>query len=133
MALQFNNYAKNNSILASFGSTFATNTIKIYPTTVPFPTGQEAVTAPAGFILNYSSVPFTIVGGQIVISGAPPNATSSAAGTASWVHITGVGNIPFLITNSLGLTGSLSVATLNSLTIANTTSYQLTSITIGIF
>lgn len=130
MTLEFNNILKNNAFMGSIQLSLGTLNIKVYPSTIPFPSGPQAVAAPAGFILNFTGGTTTLSNNTIILSGAPLNAVASASGTATWIHIAAAGG--FFVTDSLGVIGSANVATLTTLNIVNGNTYQFTSFNLGV-
>lgn len=126
MALQFNPFLKgatgilvglkNNS--AVFDTT--TQTFRVYPSTVPFPSSsiESFASLPAGYILSYSGLAFATSGSSMIISSGATSATTTAAGTLSWFAIghqlSDTAHI--FISDSIGLSGSGQILTVTSLT-----------------
>lgn len=61
-------------------------TIRVFPSTVPFPsTPVETIAAlPAGHILTFTGVTYTTTGNSIAATGGTLTANTTAAGTLSW-------------------------------------------------
>lgn len=133
MALQFNAYAKNNillQILNIYGSG-ASNSLKIYPSSVPLPTLPPSTTAPAGFLVNFTN--FTTSrpaspGNQLKLTTAPAATAAVATGVPSWFFWTNGTNV--MIGDSIGLAGSAPIVTLSSMSLTSGTSYSLLDMTL---
>src|SRR5215471_5535831 len=125
MALQFNNFAKVNGILNGILQSFGTTTINVYPSSVTFPTIPLGA-APAGQLIQFTSVALILSGSQIVLNGIPASKSATVTGTANWVHIANGSN--YMATTSIGITGASNIITLNTLSLVSGTSYQLTAL-----
>ena len=79
MTLQFNNFVKVNCIINAITTTSfsGNNTVKIYPSSVTFPTIPLGA-APAGFLISFTNVIFAINGNQMVLAGTPASQTQWA-------------------------------------------------------
>jgi len=129
MALQFNTYAKVTALLPSLLLFSSTTVLKIYPSSVSFP--ATATTAPAGELITFTNFTTTQVGNQLKLSGAPGTTAAAAlSGVPSWFHFTETAYGGIMIGNSVGLSGSSPVITLNSMSLTAATTYTLLDITL---
>lgn len=126
MALQFNPFLKgasgilaglrNNSAIFSSTSQY----LRIYPSTVPFPSSPIESTAslPAGYILSYSSLVFNTSGSSMIISSGGTAASTTAAGTLLWFAVSHQYSDAshIFISDSIGLSGGGQILTVSSLT-----------------
>jgi hypothetical protein len=128
MALQLNPYllGVNGFTKALYWAYIFTGTgtapvpyIKIYPSTVSYPTSRvdNAGSLPAGHVLQYTSLSFSISGGAIALTGGTVTATCSAAETLSWAAIYASNYVnQCIITDSVALAGTGSVIGVSNLT-----------------
>lgn len=125
MPLQMNNFLKGGSGLINahrsgiWGAT--TITARLYPTTVTYPAFsiESSSSLPAGHIwtLNFSSANFSTVGNSLALTSGTVSANTTAAGTFGWAAIWAVPTPSYvMITDSIGLSGSGSVFTVNTMT-----------------
>ena len=66
--------------------TTAASNILLYPSTVPFPSGQ-VTTAVAGSIATFSGLGWTLAGRRMYVSSGTLNTTFTGDGTISWAMI----------------------------------------------
>lgn len=82
--------------------------IRVYPSTVAYPTSPVETTAalPAGHILTFTGMTYTVSGNNISATGGTLTANTTAAGTLSWWAATyaGAGTNP-VISDSISLNG----------------------------
>lgn len=129
MALQFNPLLLGaNGLPLSLVSTVmmgTSRTIKVFPSTIPFPSVCPTNTTglPAGHILTYTNMNFsaTLTPGYIVINGATgTSAAATAAGTLSWMaYSNGTGAVAMFLTDSIVMSGGNGVLSVNTLTPSN--------------
>jgi hypothetical protein len=135
MALQFNTYAKVNSMLAAMNlyGTGANMSLKIYPSTVALPSLPPAYNgAPAGFLINFISFTTAKVSNQFKLTVTPASTAAVATGVPNWFFFVN-GNTStagVMIGDSIGLSGSSPVVTLNSMSLVSGTSYSLIDMTL---
>lgn len=119
MAIQLNTFSKSGimNILYAQPGTFASTYIRVFPSTVAFPSTpiDAQASLPGGYILtlNTATNAYTLSGNTISITTGPTAANTTAAGTLAWWAIVGTGAI---ISNSIGLSGSGAIMTVNTLT-----------------
>ena len=135
MALQFNTYAKVNSMLAAMNlyGTGANMSLKIYPSTVALPSLPPSYnTAPAGFLINFTTFTTAKVSNQMKLTVVPALTAAVATGVPYWFFFVN-GNTStagVMIGDSIGLSGSSPVVTLNSMSLVSGTSYSLIDMTL---
>jgi hypothetical protein len=123
MTTSFNAVAKA-SILTGINyttnvlGTAAAAQIRIYPSTVAFPTApvETGAALPAGHILSYTGMNFSITGSTIGIISGTTTTTALAAGTAAWWACSNAGGISVVIGDSISLSGGGGVVVLSTLT-----------------
>ena len=126
MALQFNPFLLGSTgIIAGLrnGSAVFSNTtqyLRIYPSTVPFPSSpiESVAGLPAGYILTYTGLTFTTSGTSMIISSGTTSANTTAAGTLSWFAVSHQYSETShtFISDSIGLSGSGQILTVTTLT-----------------
>jgi len=115
------------SLVAGMFSSGAT--LRVFPSSVAFPSSPINTTGstPAGHILSYTSLTYTLTGNTITITAGTTSANTTAAGTLAWWALvgqsSGVGDI---ISDSIGLSGSGALLTVNTLTPTNGQSVSIT-------
>lgn len=135
MAIQLNNISKTSILpaMTSVGGAYnpfsTTSTLRIYPSSVPFP--SIPVNSTSGFvgghILTYTTLTYSVSGNTISITAGSTSANASAAGTLGWWAI--LCSAPAggaLVSDSIGLSGSGSIVTTNTLTPSNGQSVTIT-------
>lgn len=126
MALQLNPYMKGtNGLIRAFLTSLpfnaATITIRLFPTTVSYPTFsvESFSSLPAGHIwtINNTSTNYTISGSSLIISSGTTSANTTAAGTFSWwsIHTPSTANST-IISDSIGLSGSGAIMSVSTMT-----------------
>ena len=138
MALQFNPYlmGANGLIVGLYanmqgsdiaGSIFQTTTssiVRVFPNTVPFPSAplQDNTEVPAGHMAQFSNMNFSISGSSIVLAnGTNTSASVLSSGTVGWFVMFREGTTAtlrnkLLISDSIGVSGSNSILTVNAST-----------------
>lgn len=129
MPLQFNPFIKSAGGLpySIRANVLGTSTIRLYPSTVPFPSTAPATTAalPAGHILTFSGLTFSELlnpGSIVFATGVVATANATAAGTIGWAAVSGAagGNVNcIMITDSVVLNGSNGIIICTSMTPAS--------------
>ncbi len=150
MALQFNPFLKSSNGLilglyngangSSVGTLFNTSTttfLRIYPSTVAYPSSpiENHSLLPGGSILSYNNLVFTVSGSSIIVTGGPLTANATAAGTLSWFSLSsssasGDGSSMVIISDSVGPNGSDNILTLSNMTPGIGNSVSILSFTI---
>jgi hypothetical protein len=132
MALSFNTFSKTGIITAlqtGAGVFASTSTLKLYPSTVAFPSSPINATGatPAGHIASYTGLTFSISGNTIYISAGTTSANTTAAGTFTWwalqSNTSGQGS---WCSDSMGLSGEGKILTVNTMTPTNGQSVSIT-------
>lgn len=135
MAIQLNDTTKTGIISAIRGlqttsSPFTTSsTLKVYPSSVSFPSVPVNTTSgfPTSNILTYTNLTYSMSGNTIIITAGTTSANASAAGTLAWWAIlpaSAAGGVT--LSDSIGLSGSGSILTVNTLTPTNGQSVTIT-------
>lgn len=125
MALSFNSFSKNgiiNALNTGAGVFAATSTLKIYPSSVAFPSSPINTTGstPAGHIASYTGLTFSVSGNTIYISAGTTSANTTAAGTFTWWALqSSVSGNGTWCSDSVGLSGDGKILTVNTLTPTN--------------
>lgn len=129
MALQFNSFSKSGLLLALrqanlFGG--SGHQLRIFPTTVPYPAAalSNSNSLPVGHILAYTGLTYTVTGNTLSITAGTTSGTALAAGTLGWVAM--FDNNSAIVTDSIGVSGSGSIITVNNMTPAAGQSVTIT-------
>ena len=136
MSLSLSSFSKTNLMSAilnannNIGNIFASNaTLKIFPSSVAYPSSPLNTTgAPAGHILSYTGLTYSLSGNTIIISAGTTSANASAAGTLTWwaIQSSSVATNGTLFSDSIGTSGSGSILIVNTLTPTNGQSVSIT-------
>lgn len=132
MAIQLNPYSKTGIITAMTlvpGMFSSSASFRIFPSTVAFPSSPINTTGstPAGHILSYSTLTYTLTGNTITITAGTTSANATAAGTLAWWALVGqTSGTGDIISDSIGLSGSGAILTVNTLTPTNGQSVSIT-------
>ena len=131
MALQFNTFAKVNtllSIMPLYGSGTGVN-LKIYPSSVAMPAlPPTSGSAPAGFLIQFTNFTTGRVNNQVKLGTAPAATAAVATGIPSWFFYLAGSTV--MMGDSIGLAGTSPIITLNSMSLVSGTQYFLQDITL---
>lgn len=100
--------------------------IRVYPSTVAYPSSpvETGAALPAGHILTFTGITYTVSGNNISATGGTLTANTTAAGTLSWwaAFYTAAGTNP-VISDSISLNGGTGIVFIgnsgNSLTVTS--------------
>lgn len=124
MAIQYNQITREGIVnafltqVALFGNS-TTMTLRLYPTTVAYPDAPSAtaVSAPSTHILQFTNVIFQRTGATLSFTaGSTTAAATTAAGTFSWWSLQESSTYGYIVSNSIGLSGSGSILTVSTMT-----------------
>ncbi len=148
MALEFNNYIKgangiplgllssSSGSLGTFGVFSTLGIVRVYPSTVPYPTGipNNLSDLPAGHIAQFTGLTFDVSGSTIILGNATnTTATTLEAGTVGWfsLHVAATTS-HVIVCDSIGNTGADAILKLNALTFASGASMTIASVNIRV-
>jgi hypothetical protein len=140
MALQFNSYSKTGLISAlramNTSGLFGTSaTLRLFPDTVAFPSSPVNTTGatPAGHIVSYTGLTFTLVGNTIRVTAGTTTANTTAAGNFAWWALVGTSSgHGSIISDSISLSGGGGIVTVNDMTATSGQSISVTfNLTMG--